>query len=277
MCFDKTLVLIKGAGDLATGVAYRLHKIGFPVVMTELPRPMVVRRAVSFAQAVFDGETTVEGIIARRVATPDEVANLLADGVIPVLVDPQAACRQTLAPVVMVDAIMAKRNTGTRIVDALLVIALGPGFQAGVDCHAVIETNRGHWLGRVIWKGSAQPNTGTPGLVAGRQAERVLRSPTEGYVRPLHSIGDRVAEGEIVATVAGQEVMAPFDGVLRGLIHESVPVKAGMKIGDVDPRSEASYCFSISEKSLAIGGGVIEAILSAPQIRERICSPRGTG
>lgn len=262
------LVLIKGAGDLATGTALRLHRAGFPVVMTELPQPTVVRRTVAFAQAVFDGVYAVEGVTARCV-TPDEVATQLARREIPVLVDPDAASVALLRPEVVVDAILAKRNLGTRLADAPLVVALGPGFVAGAECHAVIETNRGHSLGRVIRQGSAEADTGQPGEVAGvgKLHTRVLRAPAAGHLIGLRAIGDRVDEGELIAVVRageGEEVaalVAPFAGTLRGLIHPAVAVAAGMKVGDLDPRAERAYCFTTSDKALAIGGGVLEVVM----------------
>jgi xanthine dehydrogenase accessory factor len=258
----RKLVLIKGAGDLASGVAFRLHRAGFAVVMTELPQPLVVRRAVAFAEAVYAGETQVEGIVARHVERPDEVPALLDQGIIPVLVDPEARCLARLRPAVLVDGIMAKHNTGTRIDDAPLVVALGPGFTAGVDCHAVIETHRGHWLGRVYWTGSAQPDTKLPAERGGQAADRVLRAPCEGIVRAYRAIGDRLAEGDLVAEVDSQPVRARFAGILRGLIHPGVRVTAGLKIGDVDAAATHEQCFTVSDKALAIGGGVLEAILS---------------
>jgi xanthine dehydrogenase accessory factor len=263
MLFSDTLVLIKGAGDLATGVAYRLYRSGFPLLMTELPEPLMVRRAVSFGQAVYDGETTVEAVAARRVETPQEGLALARQGqVIPVLVDPEARAVRGLKPRVLVDGVMAKRNTGTRITDAPLVIALGPGFTAGVDCHVAVETNRGHWLARIIYEGSPQPDTKTPGKVKGYARGRVIRSPADGHVHPLAQVGDRLCKGDLIGRVNGHEVHAMFDGVLRGLIHPSVRVTEGLKIGDLDPRAVNSHCFSISEKSLAIGGAVLEAILA---------------
>jgi xanthine dehydrogenase accessory factor len=265
---ETTRVVIKGAGDLATGVALRLHRCGFPVVMTELARPLAVRRTVSFAQAVFDGAAQVEEATARACA-PGEVETVLASGAIPVLVTPGAAEIAALRPAVVVDAIMAKHNTGTAAGDAPLVVALGPGFSAGADCHAVIETNRGHNLGRVIRQGGAEPDTGVPGELpgAGARAGRVLRAPAAGCVEARVAIGDRVEAGAIVAHVHTPEgeavpIRAPFDGILRGIIHPSVELSAGMKIGDVDPRARREFCFTVSDKSLAIGGGVLEAILT---------------
>lgn len=270
---ETTRVLIKGAGDLASGVALRLYRCGFPVVMTELARPTAVRRPVSFAQAVYDGSHTVEGVAAQR-ALPEKVDGLLARGVIPVLVEPDAASLRPLwpallRPAVLVDAIVAKRNTGTAVGDAPLVIALGPGFEAGIDCHAVIETNRGHGLGRVIWEGRAEPDTGVPGSVPGAgSAGRVLRAPVAGHVEPQVEVGDEVEAGALIAIVQGEndatgDVLAPFSGTLRGIIHHSVRVHAGMKIGDLDARARRAYCFTVSDKALAIGGGVLEAILHA--------------
>jgi len=189
----------------------------------------------------------------------------MQSGVIPVLVDPAATCRQALAPDVLIDALMAKANKGTRIDDAPLVIALGPGFEAGVDCHAVIETCRGHDLGRVIWSGSAIADTGVPGVVGGQSGKRVLRAPAVGHLTPVRQIGDLVKQGEVIGRVGDAEVVAPFDGVVRGLIHESVPVTPRMKIGDVDPRGIRQHCFTVSDKSLAIAGGIIEAILAHPR------------
>jgi xanthine dehydrogenase accessory factor len=268
-CFQETLVLIKGAGDLASGVAYRLKQSGFPVLMTELPAPTLVRRTVCFGEAVYAGETEVEGITARRVETAAEARQLADNSLIPVLVDPAAAAVKQLNPPILIDAIMAKRNTGTGIADAPLVVALGPGFTAGQDCHAVIETNRGHRLGRVIYQGSAEANTKTPGVVKGYTVDRVLRAPAAGRVVGLAHIGAQVRQGQPIAVVASHEIRAPFDGVLRGLIHPNAPVTAGLKIGDLDPRGQAEHCFTISDKSLAIGGGVLEAILASGTVRSK--------
>lgn len=267
MLFPHHPILLRGGGDLATGVAWRLHHAGFPVVVTELPNPLVVRRRVALATAALEGEITVESLRAVRVETPDEAWTLAATGVIPVLVAPDISLLLNSSLVtrhpslIVIDARMAKRNIDTRITDALLVIALGPGFTAGIDCHAVIETNRGHRLGRVIWRGAAEANTGTPGLVAGKGRERVLRAPVAGVASWRVEIGDRVREGERLGDVAGQPVVAPFDGVVRGLIAPGTAVPAGLKIGDIDPRDDISAAFTISDKALAIGGGVLEAVL----------------
>ncbi len=263
------LVLIRGAGDLASGVAARLHRSGFPVVMTELPQPLMVRRAVCFGEAVYAGEARVEEITAYLAPDADAARALIAAGSIPVLVDPDGQCRVVLEPRVLVDGVMAKRNTGTRRNDAPLVIALGPGFTAGADCHAVIETNRGHFLGRVIWEGLAEADTGTPAEIGGRGEERALRAPGAGVLRANARIGDRLGAGDLIATVGSEPVRAAFSGVLRGLIHDGLTVTAGLKIGDLDARATVQHCFTISDKSLAVAGGVLEAILSAQAGRNR--------
>ena len=256
------IVLIKGAGDLASGVAVRLHRCGLRLAMTELPQPLMVRRTVSFGEAVYAGQARVEGVSAVRVEGCAEAKEAMAGSKIPILVDPDCRCLNELQPAVVIDAIMAKTNPGTRIDDASLVVALGPGFTAGKDCHAVIETNRGHRLGRVIRNGSAEADTGQPGEIQGKTNDRILRAPVSGTVETFGVIGERVTEGQALARVAGIEVCAEIPGVLRGMIHTGVEVEAGMKIGDIDPRGESSHCYQVSDKSLAIAGGVLEAILS---------------
>lgn len=259
--FEDVLVVVKGGGDLATGVAHRLHRVGMKVVVTELAQPTVIRRAVAFASAVFEGEVTVEGMVARRVEDATQALALLPEGIVPVLVDPQASVVRGLKPTVVVDAIIAKRNTGTQITDAPVVVALGPGFTAGLDAHAVIETNRGHDLGRVILEGQAAPDTGIPGPVMGYASERVVRAPGEGVFHGVKAIGDRVEAGDMVARAGDQPVLAPISGVLRGLLAGGLMVKEGMKVGDVDPRGVRGHCFTISDKARALGGSVLEAIL----------------
>lgn len=263
------LVLIKGAGDIASGIALRLFRSGFSVVMTDLARPTAVRRTVCFCEAIRHGRITVED--AEGVYIPwrgsDEamrgaVTGCIDSGKIPVLADPEAHCLSWLKPDVLVDAILAKKNLGTAITDAPVVIGVGPGFCAGEDCHRVIETNRGHYLGRVITKGSAAPNTGIPGNIGGYTLERVLRAPAEGIFRPEKAITDQVKAGETAARVNDKPVICPIDGVLRGLLADGTPVTAGMKCGDIDPRCERDHCFCASDKALSIGGGVLEAILS---------------
>lgn len=264
--FERALILVRGGGDLASGVVYRLQRAGFPVLVTELAAPLLVRRAVSYGDAVYAQTRTVDGITARLV-TAEAVHETIRAGEVPVVIDPDGALLRALTPAVVVDARMEKRNLGTTMADAPLVIALGPGFNAGQDCHAVIETNRGHRLGRVIEHGAAEPDSGEPGSVRSRTHSRVLRAPEAGFVEPLAQIGDQIAAGQPIARVGASTITAGFDGVLRGLIHERVAVTRGMKIGDLDPRAEREMCFTISDKSLAVGGGVLEAVLAARQVR----------
>lgn len=258
------LCLLRGGGDLATGVAWRLTRAGWPVVVCELAAPLTVRRTVALSTAVTDGVAEVEGLVGKRVADPAEAARIAADGsgTVAVLVSPDLPDRATLAPDVVVDARLAKRNLDTTIDDAPLVVALGPGFTAGTDCHVVVETMRGHRLGRALWEGSAAPDTGVPGTVGGRGAERVLRAPVAGRVRWAVAIGDRVIRGQELGRVGGEPVPAPFDGTVRGLLAETVEARPGLKIGDVDPRVDVTACHQISDKALAIGGGVVEAVLT---------------
>jgi xanthine dehydrogenase accessory factor len=260
MALFNSLVLIRGAGDLGSGVAYRFFKTGFPVIMTELPAPTLVRTTVSYGTSVFGCPVIVGGIVARCTAIEDAVA-MTEQGIIPVVVDPTRSVLETLRPQIVIDARVVKVNLDTTQHDADLVIALGPGFTAGVDCHVVIETNRGHDLGRALWRGTAEPDTGSPGNVNGKTGDRVLRAPVDGRVQQVRMIGERVKEGTVLAYVSGEPVLAPFDGVIRGLLDD-VTVPAGLKIGDIDPRAKREYCFTLSDKSLAIGGGALEAALS---------------
>lgn len=259
MLFPEHLVVLRGGGDLATGAAFRLRRAGFPVAVSELAQPMAVRRRVALSTAVVDGEIDVEGVVARRVDAVTDVRPVAASGVVPVLVSPELP---EVGAAVVVDARVAKRNLDTTIDDAPLVVALGPGFVAGVDCHAVVETMRGHHLGRVLWRGAAEPDTGTPGTVAGHGVERVLRAPAAGQAAWHVTIGDVVTRGRVLGRVGNHEVTAPFDGVVRGLIAPTVQLRPGQKIGDVDPRADPELCEQISDKALAVGGGVLEAVLT---------------
>ncbi|MCL2368341.1 MAG: selenium-dependent molybdenum cofactor biosynthesis protein YqeB [Oscillospiraceae bacterium] len=254
-------VLIKGAGDIATGIALRLWHAGFAVVMTEIPVPTTIRRTVSFSPAVTMGWAEVEGIRARRAASIDAVAEMLAAGQIAVLIDPQAESVPILKPDAVVDAILAKRNLGTAISDAPLVIGVGPGFTAGLDCHAVIESNRGHDLGRVITQGSAAPNTGIPAEIGGHDEKRILRAPITGVFTETTEIGTGVRAGDVVGKIDDTPLIAEIDGILRGILATGVPVKPGMKCGDIDPRGQVEHCYTVSDKARSIGGGVLEAIL----------------
>ena len=255
------LALIRGAGDIASGAAMRLWRCGIDVVMTDLARPTAIRRTVAFSDAIVHGETTVEGLRAVRAENAAEAKKLLREGSLPVLADPECACREELAPDALVDAILAKRNLGTKIDDAPIVVGVGPGFTAGEDCHAVIETMRGHTLGRVIYRGSALPNTNIPGLIGGYAGERVLRAPADGIFIRILDIGDEVQPGDIAGTVNGQPMKCTIGGVVRGILPSGTPVHLGMKSGDVDPRCQPEYCTTASDKALAVGGGALEAIL----------------
>ena len=247
---------------MASGVAHRLSQAHFRVCMVEVAQPLAVRRGVAFSEAIYEGEKEVEGLWAKHVAQAEEVPSLWEQGKIPLLVDPRGdKTRRRLNADVLVDAILAKNNLGTKISDAPLVIGLGPGFCAGKEVHVVSETNRGHNLGRVIFSGTAEPDTGIPGEIGGYTAERVLRTMKKGIFRPCKAIGDHVVEGTVVAVVEDYPVIAQIGGTVRGLLREDVEVTRGMKVGDIDPRGKKEHCFTISEKARAVGGGVLEAIL----------------
>ncbi len=256
------LALIRGAGDIATGIALRLFRAGIRVAMLEVAEPTTIRRTVAFSEAVRLGECEVEGVSARLASSVGEARGILDCGAIPVLVDPGASCSGELSPDVLVDAILAKRNLGTTLDMAPVVVGVGPGFTAGIDCHAVVETMRGHYLGRVHYEGSALPNTGVPGLIGGFAGERVMRAPADGVFEGCVEIGSTVAAGDVCGMVAGLPMCATIDGTVRGLLANGVHVSAGMKAGDVDPRCEPDYIRCASDKALAVGGGVLEAILA---------------
>lgn len=255
-------IWIRGAGDLATGIALRLYRSGFDIIMSDIAVPTTVRRTVAFSPAVYTGETQVEGITGKLCENILMIDTVTKSGCIPVIVDPSGEIMKEYKPDIIVDAIIAKTNIGTKISDADIVIGVGPGFEAGVDCHAVVETKRGHNLGRVIWSGSAYPNTGVPGNIGGYTVERIIRATADGVFRAKVNIGDYVKAGDLVAYCDETSVYANIDGIVRGLLQDGVKVKKGMKSGDVDPRAEREYCFSVSDKASAIGGGVLEAILS---------------
>lgn len=267
-------VLIRGAGDLATGIAWRLKKSGFEILMTETPVPTTVRRTVAFSRVVYEGSAVVEGVRAVAAADIAEALAAIEEGQIPVVIDEEGLIRESFEPDVVVDAILAKHNLGTRITDAEFVIGVGPGFTAGEDCHCVIETKRGHYLGRTIYEGSAIPNTGVPGEVAGYSAERLIRADADGLFFPVRTIGDCVCKGDVVARICSSmdidpagsvpedaiPVVAQMSGMIRGMLQPFVPVTAGMKCGDIDARTDPGQCLTISDKARAIGGGVLEAI-----------------
>lgn len=253
-------ILIKGAGDLATGVAAELYEAGHQIIMTEIAVPLTVRRQVAFSKAVYDKCATVEGITARLVKDYEEACRVLEQKEIAVIVDPEALIRKCFQPDVIVDAILAKKNLGTTSADAPCVIALGPGFEAGKDCYAVIETMRGSTLGRPIYEGKAIPNTGVPGIIGGYGIERLIKASADGKMKAVAHIGDIVKKGDVLAITGEKEVYAQIDGIIRGMLQDGVTVTEGMKIGDVDPRTDPALVYLISDKSRKIGKGVKEAI-----------------
>lgn len=255
------LILIKGAGDIATGIAVRLKNAGMQVVMTEIAIPTTVRRSVAFSRAVYEGSAVVENITARLVLDFAQIPAVLQQDEIPVLIDPRCEVLKSIHFDAVVDSILAKKNLSTDPTQAPVVIGVGPGFSVPQDCHCVIETQRGHDLGRCIYQGCAAKNTGIPGEIGGYTVERLLRAPCDGIFHPILAIGDIVKVGQTVAMVDDQPVTAQIDGIVRGLLQDNVPVKAGMKSGDIDPRGCYEHCFTVSDKARAVGGGVLEAIL----------------
>jgi xanthine dehydrogenase accessory factor len=267
------IVLILGGGDLGSGVALRLQRAGLQVIISELAQPLAVRRSVSFANAIYTNETSVEGVTARRVNDPTDtlkIMQVLSKGVIPVLVDPMSEAVKALHPTVVVDARMIKRRAELIKTPVKLIIGLGPGFVPGENCHVAIETQRGHTLGRVLWVGEPLADTGEPDAVADHRSERVLRAPSDGVLETYSEIGEIIQAGQTIAKVNGLAVVAPFDGLLRGLLYPGLPVQRGMKIGDLDPRKDSRYCKLVSDKALAIGGGVLEAVLTRVELRPHL-------
>jgi xanthine dehydrogenase accessory factor len=261
-----SILLIRGGGDLATGVAIRLIRSGLRVAVTELPEPLTVRRSVSFAEAVYTGEITVEGFTARRVDDSTDTLRILSifgKQQIPVLVDPECTSAKILHPAVIVDGRMTKRPPEPIGYIPQLYIGLGPGFVAGENCQAVVETRRGHTLGRVHFRGGPDPDTGQPD----GDPARVLRAPADGVLVNHAEICQHVEPGQLIAEVGGQKITAPFAGILRGLLHPGLTVTRGLKIGDIDPRNDPRTCTLVSDKALSIGGGVLEAVLSRPEVR----------
>jgi xanthine dehydrogenase accessory factor len=261
MTLTDLTVLVRGGGEMASGIAHRLHQCHIRILITETEAPTAVRRTVAFAEAVYEGTQTVEGVKAIRVHNLTEAPRVWESGGIPLIVDPEAESRDEMRADVLVDAVMDKKNSSTKISDAPLVIGIGPGFTAGENVHAVIESNRGYHLGRVMWHGQAEPDTGVPASVGGYAEGRLLRVPRDGRFRAFKKIGDIVHQGEIVGEVEGVPIRAQIPGLLRGLLRDGIQVPQGVKAGDVDPRTERGYCYLISDKARAIGGGVLEAIL----------------
>lgn len=263
-------VLIWGGGDLATGVALRLHHVGIRVLIVEKDQPLAVRRSVAFAEAVYAGNVQIEDVSGELILSPEGSLASWQNGRIPVIIDPELSLCEDFPPLALVDARMRKRREELVMTSIPLLIGLGPGFTVGDNCDAAVETNRGHFLGRVYWSGSPEVDTGVPGKVAAYASERVLHAPTEGVVEAFVEIGDLVQSGQPILSVAGENVVSPFAGVVRGLIHSGVKVRKNMKVGDIDPRPEVFRCWTVSEKALAIGGGVLEALLTRPEVRGQL-------
>ena len=271
---SNNLIIVRGAGDISTGTIHRLARAGFPVLALEVARPSAIRRRVAFSEAVYDGAATVEGVTAVRIAGIQEIDEVLARGEVPLLVDPAGESIRRLRPAVVVDAILAKRNLGTTMDMAPLTVALGPGFAAGRDVRYVIETMRGHDLGRIITEGSAAANTGVPGMIGGYGAERVIHAPAAGVFRMRRDIGSAVDADEIIGVIASGDgevpVRAQIAGILRGVIRDGFPVTVGFKLADVDPRLEQlKNCTTVSDKARCIAGSVLELVSAAANRQRR--------
>ncbi len=258
------LIIVRGGGDIATGTIYKLWKSGYRVLVTEIARPSAIRRQVAVSEAVYSGTAKIEDMVACFAGSVDEIQAIHERNEIPVIIDGNGILIDRLKPKVVVDGILAKRNCNTSIDMADLVIALGPGFEAGRDAHYVIETMRGHNLGRIISEGCALPNTGIPGSIGGYTHERVIHAGAQGVMHNIHRIGDVVEKGDIIATIEGEnkvEVRATISGIIRGLIRDGYPVTKGFKIADIDPRvEELGNCFTISDKARCIAGSVLELV-----------------
>lgn len=265
------VIVVKGGGDIASGIIQKLHRTGFRVLVLETEKPTSIRRTVCFSEAVYDGKMEIEGITSVHAKGIQEIYDAWSKDCIPVVVDPEGTYISRLNPIAVVDAIIAKKNTGMKKDAAPVTIAVGPGFEAGKDVHIVIESNRGHNLGRLIFNGFAQPNTMEPGSIDGFTFERVLYSPDKGIFAANHKIGDFVKEGDVIGYVNDKGVIAKLDGVVRGLIREGVYVAEAQKIGDVDPRNDTEYCYTISDKARAVGGAVLEAVLISINARNSGC------
>lgn len=257
------IVAIRSGGEIGTAVAHKLHRCGFKVLILEVNTPSFIRSEVSFGKAIYHGLTVVEGVTAVKIKEIEEIEYAWENGVIPISIDPNCQLFKRLKPYVVVDATLAKRNIGTNKTMAPITIALGPGYEAGVDVDVVIETNRGHNLGRLIFEGCCEKDTGMPGNIMGYAEERILRATAKGKIKNLFTIGAAVKKGQIISYVEGAEIKAQVDGVLRGIIRDGFIVEKGLKIGDIDPRGKKEYCYTISDKGRTIAGGVLEAILLA--------------
>jgi len=257
---EKKIVVIRGGGDLASGVAVCLHQAGYGVVVTELPQPLVVRRKVSFAEAVYEGNCEVEGVVGRKANSVEQALATLAEGNVVVLVDPECRCLESLKPVAIVDGRMLKRETASEFGEQWRVIGLGPGFFGGENCWVAIETNRGPDLGRIYYEGSPEPNTGRPAKVMGYSLKRVIYAHRGGLFKTLVEIGDQVEAGEKVAEIDGEPVLSQIKGAVHGLLRDGLKVKAGVKVGDIEPSGERKLCFRVTDKSLEIGASVVKVL-----------------
>lgn len=256
------LVIVRGGGDIATGTIHKLFRSGFTVIILEVKNPTAIRRKVAFSEAMYDGTTIVEGITCQKANNLEDIISIIHNGKIPIIEDETCKILERLQPIALVDGILAKKNLGTSKDMVPITIALGPGFHAGVDVDAVIETQRGHELGRIILDGFATENTGVPGIIGGYGIERVIHSPADGIIHNICDISDKVKKGQVIATIGNSNVEATIDGILRGIIRDNFPVTKGLKIADIDPRlEEKKNCFTISDKARCIGGSVLEALL----------------
>ncbi|ABX41862.1 conserved hypothetical protein [Lachnoclostridium phytofermentans ISDg] len=256
------IIVVRGGGDIATGTIHKLYQSGFPVVVLEIENPSTIRRKVAFSEAMYEREATVEGVTCKRADHFDQINEILAEGKIPIIKDENCDILNYIKPLALVDGILAKKNLGTKNTMAPITIALGPGFEAGVDVDAVVETQRGHDLGRIILEGFATKNTGIPGIIGGYGIERVIHSPATGIIKNISHISDTVTKGQAIAYIGDTKVEASIDGILRGIIKDGYPVVKGLKIADIDPRiEEKKNCFTISDKARCIGGSVLESIL----------------
>ena len=255
------IVIVRGGGDIATGVCHRLFKAGFNILILDIEKPTTIRRRVAFSEAIYSKEVEVEGVKAVHVKRIEDIFHEINKGNIPVYIDPKGECINEISPLAVVDSILAKKNLGTTMDMAPITIGVGPGFEAGVDVDLVVETKRGHFLGKVIHEGTAIPNTSIPGNVLGHTGDRIIRASAEGKVAPLVEIGDMVEKGQVICKIGDTDVIANLSGIVRGMIKEGLIVNKGYKIGDIDPRGDKENVTTISEKARAVGGGVLEALM----------------
>ena len=265
----KELVIVRGGGDIATGTIAKLFQSGFLVLILEIDNPSAIRRKVAFCDAVFDKVAQVEDMTCVLAESKEELKDIWEKNQIPLMIDPEGRMIEELTPIAVIDGILAKKNLGTQRDMAPITIGLGPGFSAPEDVCAVIETKRGHRLGRVIYEGSAIANTGIPGIIGGYGKERVIHAPVSGKIKNIHEIGDLVEKGEVIAKIGDTPVLASLTGVLRGIIKDGYPVTKGLKIADIDPRKEEQKnCYTISDKARCVGGGALEALMHLLWLQE---------